>query len=238
MATSEETVRLYAQMAEEHQKQGRPQERDRFLLLAADAALTAGKRDVAENFRRTLLARNPNHLLKPYSTLAEALASPDIANYVQELRRTYPPERIERASKSAAPGSTSLGSDKDVEEEIVLPLEAERQTKAKAPFAFLPEPEPAKPLVPPLRATAPEPRRPAPAARPGPQPLPAAAKSPGTFALKPPESIPRPAAIPFSPRYRADEPSSGWLGMLLFVVTLLGALALIGHVFVRPFLSK
>ena len=71
---------------------------------------------------------------------------------MQELRRTYPPDRIAGASKTAAPGSTSLGHDKE-EEEIVLPLESERQTKAKAPFAFLPEPEPALATRPQITAT-------------------------------------------------------------------------------------
>jgi hypothetical protein len=234
--TPEETIRLYAQLAEEHQKRDRPQERDRFLLLAADAALTAGKRDVAENFRKTLLTRNPNHLLKPYASLGEALESPDIATYVQELRRTYPPERVQRGTKM---GGTALGSGKEgEEEEFILPLDYER-TKVKPNFTF--NLEPATPPRSGGQAMAkpndpfPNARQPAPANQP-PQPLPATPAGPNVFALRPEPSPAQPRLLPQRPR---TEPaaSGGWMGSFLFFVTLMAAAALFGWVFVRPFVT-
>jgi hypothetical protein len=237
--TPEETIRLYAQLAEEHQKRDRPQERDRFLLLAAEAALSSGRGDVAENFRRTLLARNPNHLLKPYASLAEALQAPDIANYVQELRRTYPPERLQREAKSP-PGGTALTSNEG-REEFILPLDYDRtKPKTGVPFQFDAAP------LPQMRAGGrsmtnsdrplPSPRAPQPQ---GPQPLPLGSGSsgPGVFSLRP-EPVPsRPAVSVPLPRPPLEEPSGGWMGAFLFFVAFLGAIALFGWVFVKPFLT-
>jgi hypothetical protein len=236
--TPEETIRLYAQLAEEHQKHDRPQERDRFLVLAADAALSAGKRDVAENFRRTLLTRNPNHLLKPYASLTEALESPDIANYVQELRRTYPPERIQRGSKL---GGTALGGKEGAEEEFILPLDFER-TKVKPNFTFNLEPA-AQPARHGGNAMN-NPHEPHPVARPAnhgsqpPQPLPPAPAPPGVFGLQPQTAQRlRPMPLP-AQRPVAESASGGWIGAFLFFVTLAGGLALFGWVFVRPFVPQ
>jgi hypothetical protein len=234
--TPEETIRLYAQLAEEHQKKDRPQERDRFLLLAADAALSAGKQDVAENFRRTLLARNPNHLLKPYTSLTEALQWPDIATYVQELRRTYPPERLQRATKTQ-PGSTGLGG-KEGAEDLILPLDLDR-ARQKASFHLPYDSEPFAPA----RAGGqgmtnserpfPPPRPPQ---QPAPQPFPPLADTgPGVFSLQP-EPLPRrPVAPAPLPRPPLESPSGSWLGAFLFFVLFVAGAALFAWVFVRPF---
>lgn len=83
---------LYRELADGYANRGQPQFRDRFLVLAADAALTAGDRAGAERFRQRLLAVNPHHLLKPYSSFAQALESSDVQTYVSGLRRDYPPD--------------------------------------------------------------------------------------------------------------------------------------------------
>jgi hypothetical protein len=224
--TVDESIRLYAQLAEDHQKQGRPQERDRFLLLAADAALSGGKRDVAENFRRTLLARNPNHLLKPYSSLSEALASPDIATYVQELRRTYPAEQLERTTKGPLPGGTSLGQGKDAEPDLLLPLDAERRTKVAATYALQSEPSP-RPVATavPVRVSGVD------AARAKPSQA-----GPAPFTLRPDAANPATRPRPAPPRVEEASTAGGWFGAFLFFIALIGGLAILGHVFIRPFL--
>lgn len=84
---------LYEQLAEKYHARGKYPERDRFLILAADAAWNAGHPDAAEVLRKRILEYNPNHLLRPYGSLAEALKSADILAYVQQLRRGYPRER-------------------------------------------------------------------------------------------------------------------------------------------------
>lgn len=84
---------LYEQLAEKYHTKGRFPERDRFLILAADAAWNAGQPEEAERFRRRILEVNPNHLLRPYPSFADSLKSADILAYVQQLRRGYPRER-------------------------------------------------------------------------------------------------------------------------------------------------
>jgi hypothetical protein len=84
--------RLYCELADSYAERGQPQFRDRFLTLAADSALAAGDRDEAERCRQRLLAANPNHLLKPYASFAQAIQTPDVQTYVSDLRRNYPPD--------------------------------------------------------------------------------------------------------------------------------------------------
>ncbi len=78
MPNAAANVNLYLQLAEESQRLGRMDDRERFWLLAADAALTAGQTDEAEKLRRNILANNPNYFLKPYASLAEAMRSQEI----------------------------------------------------------------------------------------------------------------------------------------------------------------
>ena len=96
MPSMGEIVRTYRELAEIYDSQGEAQMRDRFLVLAADAALTAGRSQEAERLRGVLLQHNPHHLLKPYASLAEALKSNDVRNYVSALRRSHPYERAEQ----------------------------------------------------------------------------------------------------------------------------------------------
>lgn len=84
---------LYQELAEKYHAKGKYPERDRFLILAADAAWNGGQPDAAEGYRRRILEYNPNHLLRPYPSFADALKSPDILAYVQQLRRGYPRDR-------------------------------------------------------------------------------------------------------------------------------------------------
>jgi hypothetical protein len=74
--------------------------RDRFLLLGATALLSSGQREEAEKLRLRLLELNPSHLLKPFASLAEALKSRDIVDYVAGLRRSYPPQTAEHLLES------------------------------------------------------------------------------------------------------------------------------------------
>jgi hypothetical protein len=75
--------------------------RDRFLVLAADAALAAGQDQEAERLRGHLLEKNPHHLLRPFASLREALGSADVESYLRELRSNYPPGVARRFLESA-----------------------------------------------------------------------------------------------------------------------------------------
>jgi hypothetical protein len=83
---------LYRELADGYAERGQPQFRDRFLVLAAAAALAEGDSDAAERYRQRLLNVNPHHLLKPYSSFAQAMQMDDVQIYVRDLQQNYPPE--------------------------------------------------------------------------------------------------------------------------------------------------
>ena len=85
MDPRENLLRIYRELADWYERQRQPQMRDRFLVLAADAALLAGKTDEAERLRLHLLNVNPHHMLKPYPSFAQALKAPDLLTYVKDL---------------------------------------------------------------------------------------------------------------------------------------------------------
>jgi hypothetical protein len=95
MSTYDQTLQLYQELADWHEANGPAHVRDRFLILAADAALSAGRDAEADGFRQRLLIANPHHMLKPFASFTEALHSPDVRSYVEDLRRSYPPELAE-----------------------------------------------------------------------------------------------------------------------------------------------
>ncbi len=96
--------RVYQELANCYEYQGQAQMRDRFLILAADALLSAGRTEEVERVRARLLEQNPHHLIKPYSTFGEALGAPDVRNYVEGLRRMYPPESAAQLLESLRTG--------------------------------------------------------------------------------------------------------------------------------------
>ena len=63
MAAADTMIQAYRELAENYAEQGQEQLRDRFLVLAADAALSAGRVEEAERLRFRLLQCNPKHLL-------------------------------------------------------------------------------------------------------------------------------------------------------------------------------
>jgi hypothetical protein len=83
---------LYSDLADGYAERGQPQFRDRFLVLASAVALAEGDAAAAERYRQRLLAANPHHLLKPYSSFARAMQTPDVQTYVNDLRHNYPAE--------------------------------------------------------------------------------------------------------------------------------------------------
>jgi len=85
------TLHLYEEIAELYQLSGDADQRDVFLVLAADAAFNSGYPDIAEQIRLRLLTQNPYHLFRPYSSFTEALQSADIQSYIEDLVRRFPP---------------------------------------------------------------------------------------------------------------------------------------------------
>src|SRR6266849_4992682 len=139
MASAEQATRIYRELAEDYGRQGQAQMRDRFLVLAADAALAAGQQDEAERLRGRLLQHNPHHLLKPYSSFAEAMNSMDVQNYVSALRRNHPYEKAEhlleglRQGKARPPTSSPSESEPRVLRVVDMGGESGLHAKPSSP---------------------------------------------------------------------------------------------------------
>lgn len=244
MATVEQTIHVYEQLAEWYDTQAQPKLRDWFLVLATDAAHAAGQLDQADRFRLRLLERNPHHLLRPFASFAEALQSADISQYVADLRVTYPlevakdllaaqlrkapePEAVSKKSR-AAPVAMPFGS---AGSEVETELKVYRvTTTAPEPIAEAPNPRrtPA-PVLPTATPRAPEPSW-----------LP----PPVTMANRP--SPQRSAAI-FTDgdardsdlsalAYDPETATGTWVSNVLFIVVLVAALGVAAYALVRPFL--
>jgi CO/xanthine dehydrogenase Mo-binding subunit len=106
MKTPDALPRMYEDLANHHARQGESRQRDNCLVLAADAALAAGIPEEAERLRKGLLLTNPHHLLRPYASMAEAMQSDDVRDYVADLRRQIPPEMAAKLVHQAAPEKT------------------------------------------------------------------------------------------------------------------------------------
>jgi hypothetical protein len=148
---------LYLQLAEESARTGHLEDRERFWLLAADAALQAGQVEEAERLRRNILSHNSNCFLRPYNSFAEAMKTPDILKYVQDLRKHYPPAQAERrleslrsqdASKTASAMNVNKAALATLQPNQTLPVgRSPRQPAAPQPTAAVPPPKPPAPAV-------------------------------------------------------------------------------------------
>jgi hypothetical protein len=151
MTLQDEVLQVYRDLAEWYERHGQPQMRDRFLMLAADAALTAARTLEAERLRQRLLHLNPQHLLRPYQSMAQALQAPDVQIYLRDLRTNYPLEtardllRNVRASEGLPPRAESEAVDlggQTWHEPGEQPLD---QTAALPPLAARPRPASGRP---------------------------------------------------------------------------------------------
>lgn len=136
----ETSLRLYQELADRFDRLRDAGKRDLFLVLAAEAALSLGLAEVAERMLHKLLAVSPHNLLKPYSSLAEALRSPDVQFYVEDLKRQFPPEKAERLLQELEDKTEGSGDVYTVREEPPRPVSVK-------PTAAMPKIMPARPPV-------------------------------------------------------------------------------------------
>ncbi|MFO0947511.1 MAG: hypothetical protein U1D30_16565 [Planctomycetota bacterium] len=107
MPAPETMLDLYLHLACASDAEGRPLQRDKFLILAAEIAHVSGYGGIAEQCRIRVLERNPNHMLKYFASMREALGSDEVRSYTRQLFRLYPFERAEHLlSKYRASGYT------------------------------------------------------------------------------------------------------------------------------------
>jgi len=236
MATPDNLVVIYKELADAHERQGQPQLRDRFLVLAADAAFTADRSAEADLLLARLLRTNPHHMLRPFTSFREAMASADIQNYVAELRRTHPPEQAEEAFdalRAARGGQPALRPTRVFPPTMpVVNVDDPRPDSEPEPLKVYrgqgdldatlapPTSRPARPTPPPRTPVAP----PKPPPRPS-RPVPPAPDFPTESPVSPPSAT------------DGDEMGRGSaISLTLFVLLLAAGLALAGWTLLWPFL--
>lgn len=113
MSEPETRLRTFLELAQICERKQQVLLRDRFLVIAATAAATMEKWNIADSCRQKVLQSNPGHLLRNFATMRDAVASPDFLTYLNQLQRNYPLEKAEfllernRASRAVDPGGRS-----------------------------------------------------------------------------------------------------------------------------------
>ena len=232
------TLQVYKELADWYERQGQPAMRDRFLILAAEAAFSGGKTDEAERLRQRLLLTNPHHMLKPFNSFAQALQSTNVQIYIHDLQVNYPPETAENLLRNLHGGSGEVNL--DVPQTAPLFQLADEPTLPLVPAAEPPKVIPLR-AEPPPKLPSPLPIKPTQFDRP-------ATRKPTTGSM-PTGKAPRPAAAarsmrPLTPRDTyassgAEESAAAagsWLTYLLFGMTVTAGVALAVYTLARPFL--
>lgn len=248
MTSDDQAMQLYEEAATLFNSRGQALMRDRYLVLASHAAVAAGRAEEAERLRNSLLRHNPHHLLTPFASMAEAMASRDVRKYVEGLRNMHPPESAQevlrqrsleqprqppqpgpfRTTTSEPPLARKETEVSNQQQELKPAEEAVPRRLAEPPSrsTTAPRPEPAKPRGTTHHAPAPSPHRLESSA---PRKAPAPAASP--YLTKDAVNA-RPDDSTFRPEF-----GGAWLSSLLFLLVLLAGLALAGYQFVLPFLN-
>jgi hypothetical protein len=252
-----QATQLYLELSDYYDNRGEAQSRDRFLVLAADAAYGAGDLQEAETLRQRLLTLNPHHLLKPFHSFEEAQKSRDVTDYINALKRRHPPEQLEKLVETTlGPGGHRAPSvDNPPHRHMPRPPVQPEPAPGHRPadiFKIRQPEEPAPTRVRP-RPTVPPPAPPPIPANPGRMKPPVSAQH--TPLSLPPLPLPpeplRPApASRFGPQQTAlSQPavpvyqgpglaatSGSWFCSLLFVVWLMGGVGLAIYSLGRVFL--
>ena len=96
MSTPANLLGLYLHLAAASHRRGQPHVRDRLLILAGTIAARMELPDVDAHCRRIVLAHNPQHLIKRWTTLAAALEDDEFLFFHKQLQRRYPQEKAEQ----------------------------------------------------------------------------------------------------------------------------------------------
>jgi hypothetical protein len=251
MHSYDKILQVYVDLAQMYQQQNDAGMREVFLMLAADAALRAGRPGQAEQLRQELLRQNPYHALKPFPTFVEATQHPDIENYLDDLRLKYPVEVAQDMLESvipatlSPPASTTPGTDPpqprgtlsptlppqpnpaavDPEKPLKVYRESYEVDETQPPPTLPPQPRQPKPAAQPKP---PMPRQPPRAAPPGRVPAPPAGRPRPVppRPAPPPVALAPPATKP-KPEPEEEQPTNGaWVGTLLYLLVLAAAAAL------------
>jgi hypothetical protein len=253
---------LYRDLADQYEQLGQVSMRDRFLMLAADAAYLSGQFAEAERLRQRLLQQNRHHMLRPYHSYSEAAAAPDVQTYLHDLRANYPPKVAAQLLESLQGGKESVEQTRPLD---FMPQEKKGGIPPTAPLIDPFAAPPSRPNKPawqpaiPYRVVEDTEKTPAPAPAPLPKPLAQPLPSRSIPLAAPPPSPrksneprpgviplveerlpvkPTPAMTPVTPyeEHTAD-PTGGWVSLVLFCVLLFTGVAWAAFTLTRPFLS-
>lgn len=100
MSVPREILPIYLHLAAASHRRRRPHARDRFLLLAAAAAADMQLDPVVTRCRRLVLEHNPQHLVRRWPTIQQALLDDEFLCLLRQLRRRYPQEKAEQLLQS------------------------------------------------------------------------------------------------------------------------------------------
>jgi len=87
---------LYLHLARASERRKRLHVRDRLLIISAVNATRIGLHRIAAYCRQQVLQHNPQHLIRRWTTIADALEESDFLHFLKQLQRRYPQERAER----------------------------------------------------------------------------------------------------------------------------------------------
>jgi hypothetical protein len=242
MPTATQSALTYEKLAEWFDRKGQPQQRDRFLVLAADAAQTAGSEDEAEALRLRLLRHNPHHLLRPYSSFSQAMNSADVQSYVNDLRNSYPPKKATDMLASLGPQAAQAAAEKPLPPtQPVVDLDAEPAKRAipvKEPLKVyrVQEDAAAQAAKRPRQVPPPVPaKNPAPSNRPA---VPRPAPIQPVYGLAPvPRSLRGSRGESIGPGVGSEDASGMWVGTTLFVLVLAASVAIGVYALALPVLG-
>ena len=96
MSTPIYILSIYLHLAAASQRRHRPHVRDRMLVIAGSVAARMGLGPAAAECRRLILKHNPNHLIRRWGTIEEALHDEDFLCLLKQLQRRFPQEKAER----------------------------------------------------------------------------------------------------------------------------------------------
>ena len=87
---------LYLHLARASERRKRPHVRDRLFIISAVNAARIGLPRIAAYCRQQVLLHNPQHMIRRWTTVAEALEEADFLHFLKQLQRRYPQEKAER----------------------------------------------------------------------------------------------------------------------------------------------
>ena len=87
---------LYLHLARASLRRNQPLLRDKFLVLSGVIAARMHLPAVADYCRAEVLRHNPGHMVRRWSTLAEAIEDSDFLHFLKQLQRRFPQEKAER----------------------------------------------------------------------------------------------------------------------------------------------